>query len=70
MVSSTVFDFLCGFISGVSQVFVQQPFEIIKVRLINQSLYSPEYTSIADCFRKIVKNDGLLGLYKGKRVLR
>ena len=33
--------FVCGTISGWAQVFVMQPFEIIKVRLVNQSLANP-----------------------------
>ena len=37
----TLLDFVCGCISGVSQVFVMQPFEIVKVRLVNQSRNKP-----------------------------
>lgn len=48
-------DFLCGCVSGWTQVIVMQPFEIVKVRLINQSSTNPEYSGIFDCFRKIRK---------------
>jgi hypothetical protein len=33
--------FVCGTVAGFMQVFVMQPFEIIKVRLVNQSLRKP-----------------------------
>jgi solute carrier family 25 carnitine/acylcarnitine transporter 20/29 len=46
-------DFICGCVCGWVQVVVMQPFETIKVRLINQSKSQPEYTGIMDCFRKI-----------------
>jgi hypothetical protein len=34
-------DFISGCVSGWAQVFVMQPFETIKVRLINQSTTKP-----------------------------
>lgn len=34
-------DFICGCVSGWTQVFVMQPFEIVKVRLVNQSYFCP-----------------------------
>jgi hypothetical protein len=43
-----------------------QPFEIVKVRLINQSLLHPEYNGIIDCFKKIRKEEGSSAFYKGK----
>lgn len=48
-------DFISGCVSGWTQVLVMQPFEIVKVRLINQSSSKPEYSGIFDCFRKIRK---------------
>jgi len=48
-------DFFCGCVSGWTQVVVMQPFEIVKVRLINQSSAAPEYSGIVDCFTKIKK---------------
>ena len=50
---------------GWSQVFVMQPFEIIKVRLQTQSKEAPQYNGIVDCLTKIIKNEGPLALYKG-----
>jgi hypothetical protein len=40
-VLDTIKDFICGCFSGWTQVIVMQPFEIIKVRLINQSTTKP-----------------------------
>lgn len=57
--------FVCGTISGWAQVFVMQPFEIIKVRLVNQSLFNPEYKGIIHCFQRILKEEGLKSFYKG-----
>lgn len=48
-------DFISGCVSGWTQVLVMQPFEIVKVRLINQSSSKPEYNGIIDCFTKIKK---------------
>lgn len=61
----TLLDFVCGCISGVSQVFVMQPFEIVKVRLVNQSRNNPEYKGMFDCFRKIKAEEGWFAFYKG-----
>lgn len=57
--------FVCGTISGWAQVFVMQPFEIIKVRLVNQSLLNPEYKGIIDCFKRILREEGVHTFYKG-----
>lgn len=57
--------FVCGTIAGWAQVFVMQPFEIVKVRLVNQSLQKPEYFGITDCFRRIFREEGFKAFYKG-----
>ena len=57
--------FVCGTIAGWAQVFVMQPFEIIKVRLVNQSLLNPQYFGITDCFKTILKEEGPKAFYKG-----
>lgn len=46
-------EFFCGCMSGWAQVITMKPFEIIKVRLANQSLRNPVYNGITDCFRQI-----------------
>ena len=58
-------DFFSGCVSGWVQVLVMQPFEIVKVRLVNQSLHNPEYKGIIDCVRKIYTEEGLNTFYKG-----
>ena len=57
--------FVCGTVAGWMQVFVMQPFEIIKVRLVNQSLLKPEYFGIIDCFKRILKEEGVKTFYRG-----
>jgi hypothetical protein len=64
-VLDTLKDFFSGCVSGWVQVLVMQPFEIVKVRLINQSLHNPEYHGIIDCFRKIYREEGATTFYKG-----
>lgn len=70
--ADTFFAFFNGMVAGMfflysgwSQVFVMQPFEIIKVRLQTQSAANKMYNGIADCLMKIIKNEGFLALYKG-----
>lgn len=72
-VAETFFAFFNGMVAGIisiisgwSQVFVMQPFEIIKVRLQTQSNTNKMYNGIVDCLMKIIKNEGPLALYKGK----
>jgi hypothetical protein len=60
-------DFFSGCVSGWVQVLVMQPFEIVKVRLINQSLLNPEYNGIVDCFSKIYREEGAATFYKGNQ---
>lgn len=57
--------FICGAFSGWSQVWVMQPFEMVKLRLINQCSFNPEYLGMVDCVRKIIKHEGASAFYKG-----
>lgn len=57
--------FFCGAVAGCSQVFVMQPFEIIKVRLVNQCIFNPEYKGITHCFQRILKEEGVKSFYRG-----
>ena len=57
--------FVGGAIAGWAQVFVMQPFEIIKVRLVNQSLFNPQYLGIRHCATRIFREEGPLAFYKG-----
>jgi solute carrier family 25 carnitine/acylcarnitine transporter 20/29 len=58
-------EFVCGCMSGWAQVLTMQPFEIIKVRLANQSLLNPVYKGISDCFRQIYHQEGVSAFYRG-----
>lgn len=67
-------NFLLGTGSSVVMVFVTNPVWLIKLRLQLQMKRASEnlhvknvtqYNGFLDAFRKIVKTDGILGLYKG-----
>ncbi|CAG8490390.1 13699_t:CDS:2 [Acaulospora morrowiae] len=62
-------DCASGTVGGIVQVFVGQPFDIVKVRLQTQPIpkigEQPKYTGMSDCVRKIRKNEGLRAFYKG-----
>lgn len=63
--NQNVKDIIAGFISGWTQVFIMQPFEIVKIRLQTQSSANPYYNGMVDCFKKITKEEGLAAFYKG-----
>lgn len=63
-------DIAAGFISGWTQVFIMQPFEIVKIRLQTQSQTNPYYNGMVDCVKKIAKEEGLASFYKGKICLK
>ena len=50
---------------GLAQVFMGQPFDIVKVRMQNQSLENPTYKSPYHCARMIAEKEGLHAFYKG-----
>lgn len=67
-------NFVLGTASGAVMVFVTNPVWLIKLRLQLQMKRTSEhlhvknvvqYDGFADAFRKIVRTDGFLGLYKG-----
>jgi len=59
-------EFVAGCLGGFTQVMIGQPFDIVKVRLQTQKVGETLYTGAADCFRKIVKNEGgPLALWRG-----
>lgn len=62
--------FIAGCISGSVNAFFSSPMELIKIRLQNQTnskgeLKSKLYLGPIDCIRKIVKKDGMKGLFRG-----
>ena len=44
---------------------VTSPVDVIKTRVMNVDPKNPAYSGMADCFFKIVRTEGPLGLYKG-----
>ncbi|XP_012658920.1 mitochondrial basic amino acids transporter isoform X1 [Otolemur garnettii] len=58
-------DFLAGCAGGVAGVLVGHPFDTVKVRLQVQSMDKPQYRGTLHCFQSIIKQESVLGLYKG-----
>ena len=58
--------FVSGALSGFAQVFVMQPFEMIKLRQVNEHQGSVKYHGFTRAFGSILKEEGFLGFYKGK----
>jgi len=56
---------VCGMCGGISTSLVGHPFDTMKVRLQTQPVDNPIYSGVVDCFRKTIKNEGILGVYKG-----
>jgi solute carrier family 25 citrate transporter 1 len=52
-----------GGLAGTISVYATMPFDVLKTKL--QGLNSKEYTSSLDCLVKVVKKDGVTGLWKG-----
>ncbi|KAI8639678.1 mitochondrial carrier domain-containing protein [Parasitella parasitica] len=57
-------DVIAGTLAGWAQVLVGQPLDTIKVMLQTQSS-SHIYRSATDCFRQLVRQEGVKGLYRG-----
>ncbi|XP_020895834.1 mitochondrial substrate carrier family protein ucpB isoform X2 [Exaiptasia diaphana] len=58
-----------SFVAGLVAAGATSPVDVVKTRIMNQATDSkgrPKiYSGITDCFIKIIKNEGFLGLYKG-----
>ncbi|KAH7054000.1 mitochondrial carrier domain-containing protein [Linnemannia elongata] len=62
------YGFLLGSISGAVGATVVYPIDLVKTRMQNQrSKVVGEllYKNSIDCFKKVIKNEGALGLYRG-----
>eukprot|EP01135_Chromosphaera_perkinsii_P001149 Nk52_evm6s159 gene=Nk52_evmTU6s159 len=55
----------CGGVAGVVGTSVIFPMDMVKTRLQNQKTGVKLYNGILDCFRKIIRNEGVGGLYRG-----
>jgi len=60
---------LAGLTTGALAMCVAQPTDLIKIRLQAQGRLpagvKPEYSGMADCFKKVVAKDGVAGLWRG-----
>lgn len=59
--------FIAGAIAGITEIATMYPLDVVKTRFQLQVGKPGEggYTSIADCFRKIIKQEGFFRLYRG-----
>eukprot|EP01134_Creolimax_fragrantissima_P002066 CFRG2066T1 len=58
--------FLCSNIAGFVGAVASNPIDVVKTRLMHQSSQSTVmYKGVLDCFRKTVKAEGWMALYKG-----
>jgi len=57
--------FVSSFVAGVCVALVTSPADVIKTRVMNVDPKMPAYSGMVDCFYKIVRTEGPLGLYKG-----
>ncbi|GMH43093.1 hypothetical protein BSKO_11015 [Bryopsis sp. KO-2023] len=57
----------CGAASSTAGQLVSYPLQLVRTRLQTQGTKGRPvlYSGILDCFRKVVRQDGLTGLYKG-----
>uniref|UniRef100_A0A3P9I8J3 Mitochondrial basic amino acids transporter n=1 Tax=Oryzias latipes TaxID=8090 RepID=A0A3P9I8J3_ORYLA len=58
-------DFLAGCFGGAAGVLVGHPFDTVKVRLQVQPVDKPLYRGTYHCFQSIIRQESVLGLYKG-----
>ena len=62
-----IFKLLCGGFAGMTAISCTYPTDLIRRRLQLQtfSKHVPRYNGISDCFKKIIKQEGVLGIYRG-----
>jgi solute carrier family 25 (adenine nucleotide translocator) protein 4/5/6/31 len=60
--------FACGGAAGATALCFVYPLELARTRLatdIGKSTYDREFRNMRDCYAKVLKTDGVTGLYKG-----
>ncbi len=57
--------FTSSFIAGVCVALVTSPVDVVKTRVMNVDPKKPAYSGMLDCFQKILRIEGVRGLYKG-----
>ena len=64
----STYSFVLGSLAGAFGAFMVYPIDLVKTRLQNQRDASPGmrmYNNSLDCFQKVIRNEGVLGLYSG-----
>jgi solute carrier family 25 carnitine/acylcarnitine transporter 20/29 len=56
---------LAGGFSGIAAWMSTYPMDVVKTRIQAGSLFNGEKTSMASCFKNIIKNEGIPGLFRG-----
>jgi hypothetical protein len=66
-VAPSTTNFLSGGLAGISALSVTYPTDLIRRRLQMQGFDKavPQYNGIIDCARKIIHQEGIMGLYRG-----
>ncbi|KAF2263993.1 mitochondrial carrier [Lojkania enalia] len=64
-----VYQFAAGAVAGVSEILVMYPLDVVKTRVQLQTKTAAAgeetYNGMLDCFRKIIKSEGVSRLYRG-----
>ncbi|CAH0554645.1 unnamed protein product [Brassicogethes aeneus] len=58
-------DFFAGCLGGCAGVIVGHPLDTVKVLIQTQDSKNLKYKGTLDCFKSIIRRDGLRGIYKG-----
>ncbi|KAI9290719.1 mitochondrial carrier [Neoconidiobolus thromboides FSU 785] len=65
---NSAYSFILGSIAGAVGATVVYPIDLVKTRMQNQRsavVGQVMYKNSIDCFQKVIKNEGILGLYRG-----
>lgn len=55
-----------GGTAGFVEICIMHPLDVVKTRFqFQRGFAQSNYTSISDCFKKTIKNEGFLAIYKG-----
>ncbi|KAH7345888.1 mitochondrial 2-oxodicarboxylate carrier protein-like protein [Pyrenochaeta sp. MPI-SDFR-AT-0127] len=62
------YQFAAGAVAGISEILVMYPLDVVKTRIQLQHgrvTGGEGYNGVLDCFRKIIRNEGITRLYRG-----